>query len=462
MAFLILLLSGYLAFMLLRSRLSVLERLTLDSVGLLDGLLEPGEDDEKLDALEDRTSKVLVSLLMLLALVVLVAFVAVSLPWGWGRFVGDPTTLEAFSQWQGIAAFSIGGTVGFLFPKGREHAGVYSPMEQLLHRIALDHPNLHRWLHDREVKRWRKRGGTRSPKFLLVTGLARSGTTSLLQALEETAAFSSLHYANMPFVLAPRTWRRFFKPKSGELKERSHGDGILVGVASAEALEEPFFTAFSQVKFIGEETLIPHAVDAELYGRYLDYQGLVRDEGKVYLAKNNNALLRYPGLRAQNRDFTAVLMFREPLAHAASLLAMHRRYSAMQLEDPFVRIYMDWLSHHEFGGGHKPFCFDGDADALKGDLDTLDYWLDRWLDYYQYALTMEDHRLLFVGHADWSADPSGVLRTILSKTEVHADVSPLSPHESRRDVDAGNVDIHRLEAARDVYDQLMARTLPLT
>lgn len=453
--------SGYLAFLLLRVRLSVLERLALDSVRLLDGLLEPGEDDEKLDALEDQTSKVLVSLLSLLVLVVLVVLVAVSLPWGWGWCLGETAAMEASSQWQGILAFSIGGTASFLFPKWRAQAGAYSPMEQLLHRIALDHPNIHRWLHDREVKRWSKRGGTRNPNFLLVTGLARSGTTSLLQALEETGAFSSLHYANMPFVLAPRTWRRFFKPKSVALKERSHGDGILVGVESAEALEEPFFMAFSKAQFVGEQALTTQAVDEALHDRYLDYQGLVREQGKVYLAKNNNALLRYPGLRAQNRDFTAVLMFREPLAHAASLFAMHRRYAAMQQDDPFVRTYMDWLAHHEFGGGHKPFCFDGEAGVVTGDVNTLDYWLDRWLDYYRHALTMEAHRLLFVGHAAWSADPDAVLRAILSKTEVNPNVTALSPHEGRRKVDASDVDPKRLAAARGVYDQLVERALPL-
>ena len=30
----------------------------------------------------------------------------------------------------------------------------------------------------------------------------------------------------------------------------------------------------------------------------------------------------------------------------------------MQSEDPFVKTYMDWLAHHEFGLGHKPFRFD--------------------------------------------------------------------------------------------------------
>ncbi len=458
MVWLLILISSYGAFLLLRSRLAVLSRLALDSVHLLDGLLEPGEDDEKLEELEDRTAKVLVSLLLLLALALAVVIVTVSLPWAWGVVMEAPGTLDAFGSWPGILALSVGGTLSFVFPKWKPHEGAYSPLDQLLHRIALDHPTLHRWLHDREVQRWRKRGGEREPRFLLVTGLARAGTTSLLQRLEETGAFSSLNYANMPFVMAPGTWRRFYKPKTGELKERSHGDGILVGADSAEALEEPFFLAHTEGTFVKEDHLAPHGVDAELHGRYLDYQGLVRSPGTTYLAKNNNALLRYPSLREHNRDFTAVLMFREPLAHAASLLAMHRRYTAMQQGDAFVRTYMDWLAHHEFGGGHKPFRFG--SESASGDPNTLDYWLDRWMDYYQQALTVDGHRLLLVSHETWSASPTAVLRAVLTEAGVEAEAPRIEPHTRQRDVN-DTADPKRLEAARALYNQLVERALHL-
>lgn len=452
------LLSSYSGFLLLRSRLSVLSRLALDSVHLLDGLLQPGDDDGKLEELEDRTSRLLVSLLLLLALAVAVVVTCAALPWGWGLVVGEADALDAFSRWPGILTLSIGGTLSFVFPKWKAHEGVYSPLDQLLHRIALDHPTLHLWLHDREVRRWRQRGGSREPKFLLVTGLARAGTTSLLQRLEETGAFSSLNYSNMPFVMAPGTWRRFYKPKTGELKERSHGDGILVGADSAEALEEPFFLAHTEGAFVKEEHLLPHGVDAELHGRYLDYQGLVRRPGTTYLAKNNNALLRYPAMREHNREFTAVLMFREPLAHAASLLAMHRHYAAMQAVDPFVRTYMDWLAHHEFGGGHKPFRFGSDPAA--GDPDTLDYWLDRWTDYYRQALKVDGHRLLFVSHASWSASPTAVLAVVLTEAGIAAEAPEVEPHTRQREIEE-SADSERLEAARTVYDQLVERALHL-
>ena len=157
MVWFLILVSSYLGFLLLRSRLSVLSRLALDSVHLLDGLLEAGDDDKALEELEDRTSKVLVSLLLLLALALAVVVVCAALPWAWGELQDDPDAMAAFGLWPGIVALSIGGTLSFVFPKWKAPEGAYSPLDQLLHRIALDHPTLHRWLHDCEVRRWRKR-----------------------------------------------------------------------------------------------------------------------------------------------------------------------------------------------------------------------------------------------------------------------------------------------------------------
>jgi len=192
---------------------------------------------------------------------------------------------------------------------------------------------------------------------------------------------------------------------------------------------------------------------------YLNYQGLVRQEGKTYLAKNNNALLRYPGLRKLNREFVVVMMFREPMVHAASLLAMQRRYTAMQEKDPFVKTYMDWLAHHEFGLGHKPFRFESGAEAL-GDPDTLDYWLDRWVDFYTHALEVDQHRMLWVSHEMWSNQPAQVLRAVMEEAGLEGQVPNLAPHERRRAVDEP-VDAQRKADAEALYSRLVERALHL-
>ena len=459
MVYLLIGISAHLAFWLLRSRMGVLYRLAADGVCLVDGMLQGGDEDEQLDALERRTSQVLGSFLLFLTWVMLAVGVAASLPWTWSWWRGAADPWGAFATWPGILALSVGGTLGVFYPKGRQSPSAYSPLNQLLHRLALDNPNLHRRLHDREVKQWRKSGGVPEKRFVIVTGLARAGTTSLMQRLLETGTFSSLHYGNMPFVMAPRTWGRVHKPKATALKERSHGDGIMVGATSAEALEEPFFKMLTDGGYIGGGALSPHEVDQEMHAAYLDYQGLVRAPGKTYLAKNNNALLRYSGLRQHNSEFFVVMMFRAPLAHAASLRAMQRRYVAMQQADPFIQTYMDWLVHHEFGLGHKPFAFEGDG-AQGGDPDGLDYWLDRWTAYYQHALSVDGHRVLWVPHETWSARPKAVLDKVMQTVALDGDLPEMAPHTRSRTVEE-EVDPQRLAKAETLYGRLMERALHL-
>ena len=463
MALLLIVVSSHLAFWFWRARPGVLQRLALDSARLVDGMAQPGDGDEKLEALERQTAQVLVTFLLFIGWALVGVAIMVSLPGLWDVAMGTDEGLATFAHWKGLLAMSVGGTLGWVYPKGKAGTSAYSAMNQLVHRIVLDNGHVQRWLHDREVNRWRKRGGQAETKFLLVTGLARAGTTSLLQRLMETDAFSSLHYGHMPLVMAPGTWSRWNKPKVSELKERSHGDGILVGATSAEALEEPFWRLQTEEGYVRAEALVPHVVSEEAHAAYLDFQGLVRKEGTLYLAKNNNALLRYAGLREHNRDFRVVLMFREPLAHAASLRAMHRRYTAMQAEDPFVKTYMDWLAHHEFGEGHKPFRFadrQEERNALGSNPDGLEYWLDRWMDYYEHALTVDPHGVLFVSHEMWSGRPQEVLAAVMEEVGAEGECPELEPHTRKRKVEE-TVDGERQRRAEALYGRLMERALHL-
>ena len=71
---------------------------------------------------------------------------------------------------------------------------------------------------------------------IFITGLARSGTTILLNAIYESNVFASLTYADMPFILAPNIWSKLSLTKvDSNLKERAHGDGIKVSTEYPEA-----------------------------------------------------------------------------------------------------------------------------------------------------------------------------------------------------------------------------------
>ena len=454
--------SAYVAFFLVRWNTPLLHRLALSSVGVLDGMLSDGDDDEKLAALEAGTGKLLRALFAFLALLAASVLLLVA-----------PThvlhgNLELLETWQGIAALSVGGTLALVLPRRLPNspdasglgASSHSALDQLLHRMLLNHPHVHLRLMWREIQGWRKGGGAPRPTFLWVTGLARAGTTSVLERLVATGAFHSLNYANMPLVLAPGLWKRFHNPGTGELQERSHGDGILVGLDSAEALEEVFFQAMTGRSYVTNTALEAHDVSPGLHNTYLDYQGIALASSDrpdaMYVAKNNNALLRYPAMRRQNRDFHAVVMFRDPLTHAESLRAMHRKYVAMQADDPFVKEYMDWLAHHEFGLGHKPFRFPSTQDLTSGDLDSLDHWLDLWINHYREALNLDAHRLHFVSYEAYCASPQDVLQRIVAATSREADVPAYEAYVKVRDVE-DDVDAKRLAQALALYAEMVGR-----
>ena len=86
-----------------------------------------------------------------------------------------------------------------------------------------------------------------SDNNVFVSGLARSGTTILLNAIYGSNEFASLSYQDMPFVLAPNLWSKlFFKKQENNLIERAHGDGIRVSAESPEAFEEVFWMTFDK------------------------------------------------------------------------------------------------------------------------------------------------------------------------------------------------------------------------
>jgi hypothetical protein len=78
----------------------------------------------------------------------------------------------------------------------------YSYWSELLHTIILDNYNLGKYLFKKELKKSNEKKSENSP-FLIVTGLARSGTTALTKLLYDQNTFHSINYANMPFLMAP-------------------------------------------------------------------------------------------------------------------------------------------------------------------------------------------------------------------------------------------------------------------
>ncbi len=348
-------------------------------------------------------------------------------------------------------------------------AASYSALERLLHHLALgsravaefsfdlDRQFLPPALADGE-------DAASDGRHVFVCGLARAGTTIVMRRLHATGLFRSLTYRDMPFVLAPNLWRRLSRlaPRDIAAAERAHGDRLTVDADSPEALDEVFWRVFAGSDYIAPDHLHPHHVEEPVLARFRRYVAAILasrrdgDSPRRYLSKNNNAILRLDALQRAFPRAAIVIPFRDPLQHAQSLRAQHRRFSRLQAEDKFARAYMGWLAHHEFGLDHRPFRFAASlADAGEADTARLDYWLDLWLDTYAWLLRTRPANAFFVGYETLCADPLAWDR-ILARLDIapgHPSGEPFAPAAPRPVAEA---DPARAARARDLYRELAA------
>jgi len=340
----------------------------------------------------------------------------------------------------------------------------YSFLDQLLHRVALQSPAVAEMSFDFDQKMVpNDPAEIAGEQHVFVSGLARAGTTVLMRNFYATGAFRSLTYRDMPFVLAPNLWRKISQSskKDVEKAERAHGDRILVDVDSPESLDEVFWRIFAGADYIQKDHLTPHAADAEVRQRFVAYVNaiLAAQDERVprYLSKNNNNILRLGSIRRAFPQALILVPFRDPSTHAGSLQRMHGTFADQQAEDKFVKSYMTWLVHHEFGHDHRPFRFGGDEPVAKSGPESIDYWLALWCATYGWLENSAPEDVIFVCYEDLCNDPS-----VWTRLAEKAGVSPERAGDdtfslSQAKVD-GSVDPKLVERAAAIYERLVARS----
>jgi len=251
-------------------------------------------------------------------------------------------------------------------------------------------------------------------------------------------------------------WRILYHPRKNKLKQRVHGDNIMFGYRTIEALEEYFFKVFLDDSFISEHTLTEHEVDPETYENYLTYQKLVADKKQesTYLAKNNNLILRYTSLRTYNPDFKIVLIFRNPVPHAYSLRSQHLRFSEMHEADPFTLEYMNWLGHHEFGLNHKVFDLEGIELRERYEITSMSYWIAIWISYYTRILSLAGEKNLFlIEYSDLCKQPGQLAASLGTLLAMDLSVNQRDPYKER-ELSGLEMDEDLLEKSLSLYQEL--------
>ena len=244
----------------------------------------------------------------------------------------------------------------------------YNFLQKILHDIYLKNKFIKKSLYELEkIFFLRKKNNELDLKnHVFITGLPRSGTTSLLNFLFMSGNFASLTYANTPFIMATNLASKIFSKSKIEKRERFHKDGIFHDLNSPESFDEVFFSTFSEKE-----------ADQELQ----NFISLILTNKKKerYLSKNNLHYKRINFLQNKFKNSIFLIPFRDPLQQSYSLLNQHNIFTKLQTENKFLRRYMSYFGHNEFGIDHKSWNMPNNYKNFN----QFNYWLEQWVLFYE-------------------------------------------------------------------------------
>jgi hypothetical protein len=211
-----------------------------------------------------------------------------------------------------------------------------------------------------------------------IAGLARSGSTILLEAVAEHPRVSTHKYRDFPGVFTPYLWNggQTFAGNclSRQPQQRAHADGLMVTPESPEAMEEMLWMAFFPEAHNPRVSNVLGATDhnphfEEFYREHIRKLLLVRG-GERYASKANYNVSRLRYLLKLFPDARFVIPIRNPIDHVASLIKQHRLFSAAEALHPRALAHMRRVGHFEFGIDLRPI----NAGCLATVEDVQDLW----------------------------------------------------------------------------------------
>jgi hypothetical protein len=198
-------------------------------------------------------------------------------------------------------------------------------------------------------------------KPIYVSGLARSGTTILLEILSRHRGVVSYQYKDYPPVYTPFWWNWLLaRMLTQKVKptERAHRDGILVTPDSPEAMEEILWmTFFPNVHNPKTSNILNQSTNnlefENFYPKNIQKLLLVRN-GNRYLAKGNYNITRLEYILKLFPDARFVIPIRHPVSHIASLIKQHALFCEGERESPRALKHLQRIGHFEFGLDIRP------------------------------------------------------------------------------------------------------------
>jgi len=262
---------------------------------------------------------------------------------------------------------------------------------------------------------------------VFIAGVARSGTTLLLNLLARLPQVATHRYSDFPFVFTPVAWNRLQDRMSASAPpvERPHRDRIKITRDSPEAFEEPLWAHFFDGIHDPESLHRLTAADRqpEFDDFFLEHlrKVLMLRDGSRYVSKGNYNVTRIEYLADLLPDARFLVPVRHPVAQVESLVRQHRLFSEYSANDPRVPEYLRAAGHFEFGPQRVPVNLDRGvgrriAKSWQAGEDATGYAF-LWNSVYSYGRRLERQddlgaRIEFVRYEEVCSDARRVLQRI--------------------------------------------------
>ncbi len=273
-------------------------------------------------------------------------------------------------------------------------------------------------------------------KPIYITGLARAGTTIILEMLSKHVDVASHRYKHILMPYLPHWFSKMANQLNFYTKpfERFHKDGLIVTRESPEAVEEIFWRKFFEINHSENiSSIINGDVSNPKFEKF--YRNHIRklilnQNCSRYLTKNNYNVTRLEYLLHLFPNSKFLIIIRNPIDHIASLIKQTNLFIEMEKENP---ILIDWLriaGHNEFG--HRQSCINVGNSGLIHEIRKLwsrketyvKGWAHYWASIYDLVANQLDvnkklkKATLIVRYDDLCEFPAEKIDEILEHTEL--------------------------------------------
>ena len=227
---------------------------------------------------------------------------------------------------------------------------------------------------------------------IYISGLSRSGSTLILELLDNNPAITSHKYKDFPFIFTPCFWHHLLatsQKKQPIYIERAHKDGVMISGESPEAFEEMIWMYFFKNLHTVEKTnVLSRKVknpDFEIFYKNNILKMLLVNNCSQYVAKGNFNFSRFEYILSIFPSAKFLIPVRNPVDQVASLIRTHKLFKKGHSINHRALKYFELTGHFEFGLSFKPVNI-GKAEVFSEILRLFDKNQDvlAWSKYWNY------------------------------------------------------------------------------